>query len=74
MSPTDSVILFYAFPTDVQVAQYGGIGSRGACMLNAREMHYRIACAQDVGVPITNYGMLIAKITGILERSLEPVK
>ena len=43
-------------------------------MLNAREVHYRIACAQDAGIPITNYGMLIAKIKGILERSLEPVK
>lgn len=46
----------------------------GGCMLNAREMHDRIACAQDAGVPITNYGMLIAKIKGILDRSLEPVR
>lgn len=46
----------------------------GGCMLNAREMRYRIACARDAGVPITNYGMLIACIKGILERSLEPVK
>ena len=60
------------FPDDLTL--YRMIVHCGACMLNAREMHYRIACAQDVGVPITNYGMLIAKITGILERSLEPVK
>lgn len=60
------------FPDDL--TPYRMIVHCGACMLNAREMHYRIACAQDIGVPITNYGMLIAKITGILERSLEPVK
>lgn len=61
-----------SFPDDL--AQYRLIVHCGGCMLNAREMHYRIACAQDAGVPITNYGMLIAKIKGILERSLEPVK
>lgn len=60
------------FPDDL--TPYRMIVHCGACMLNAREVHYRIACAQDAGIPITNYGMLIAKIKGILERSLEPVK
>lgn len=60
------------FPDDL--SPYRLIVHCGGCMLNAREMHYRIACAQDAGVPITNYGMLIAQIKGILERSLEPVK
>ena len=41
-------------------------------MLNEREMKYRIACCQDQHVPITNYGILIAQVTGILKRSLEP--
>ena len=41
-------------------------------MLNEREMKYRIACCRDQNVPITNYGILIAQITGILERSLIP--
>ena len=39
-------------------------------MLNAREMRYRIACAADAGVPITNYGVFIAYANGILKRSL----
>ena len=46
----------------------------GGCMLNEREMKYRIQCAADAGVPITNYGMAIAKMNGILERSLAPLK
>ena len=44
----------------------------GGCMLNEREMKYRIACANNRGIPITNYGTLIAQIKGILKRSLEP--
>ncbi len=44
----------------------------GACMLNDREMKYRLACARDQGVAMTNYGILIAFVHGILERSLEP--
>lgn len=42
----------------------------GGCMLNRREIIYRQKCAQDQGVPITNYGILIAQIQGILKRSL----
>lgn len=61
-----------SFPDNLM--EYRMIVHCGGCMLNNREMHYRIACAQDAGVPITNYGMLIARIKGILERSLEPVK
>ena len=41
-------------------------------MLNEREMKYRIACCKDQNIPITNYGILIAEVTGILKRSLEP--
>lgn len=43
----------------------------GGCMLNEREMKYRIRCASDAGVPITNYGTAIAYMNGILRRSLE---
>ncbi len=39
-------------------------------MLNGKEMKYRIKCACDQNVPITNYGMTIAYIHGVLERSL----
>lgn len=45
----------------------------GGCMLNAREMKYRIACGEDAGVPVTNYGILISYLKGILERSIDPV-
>lgn len=44
----------------------------GGCMLNEREMKYRISCCQDQKIPITNYGILMAQITGILKRSLAP--
>ena len=40
-------------------------------MLNEREMKYRLSCAQDQGVPMTNYGILIAYVKGILKRSVE---
>lgn len=43
----------------------------GGCTLNEREMKYRMKCAEDAGVPMTNYGTAIAYMHGILERSLE---
>lgn len=45
----------------------------GGCMLNTREMKYRLNYAKQNDVPITNYGILIAKINGILDRALEPI-
>lgn len=44
----------------------------GACMLNEKEMQHRIRCAKQQGVPITNYGITIAYINGILRRTLSP--
>ena len=58
------------FPDDVSF--YEMVVHCGGCMLNEREMKYRIACCHDQGVPITNYGLLIAQVTGILKRSLGP--
>lgn len=58
------------FPDDV--TSYKMVIHCGSCMLNEREMKYRIACCQDQNVPITNYGIAIAQMTGILKRSLEP--
>ena len=58
------------FPEDV--SSYKMVVHCGGCMLNEREMKYRIACCQNQGVPITNYGILIAQVTGILKRSLGP--
>ncbi len=58
------------FPDDLSSCKM--IVHCGGCMLNEREMKYRISCAQDQGIPITNYGILIAQMNGILKRSLEP--
>ena len=45
----------------------------GGCMLNEREVKYRMKCAVDQGIPFTNYGIAIAYIKGILQRSIEPI-
>jgi len=57
------------YPKDLP--QYALIVHCGACMLNRREMNYRIEMARENGVPIVNYGILIAYLKGILERSVE---
>ena len=44
----------------------------GACMLNQREVKYRLRCCQDQGIPVTNYGILIAYLNGILKRTVAP--
>lgn len=43
----------------------------GGCMLNEREVTYRMKSALDQGVPFTNYGIALAGMNGILKRSLE---
>lgn len=57
------------FPAEL--SKYSMIIHCGGCMLNEREMKYRIKCAADAEVPITNYGMTIAYVNGILRKSLE---
>ena len=56
------------FPDELE--QYKMIVHCGGCMLNAREMKYRMSCALDQEVPMTNYGILIAQLKGILKRSV----
>ena len=51
------------FPLDL--SPYKMIIHCGACMLNEREMQYRIKCAADQNIPFTNYGITIAYINGI---------
>ena len=58
------------FPTDL--SKYSLIIHCGGCTLNEREMKYRLRCAKDQHIPITNYGIAIAHMNGILKRSLEP--
>lgn len=55
-----------------QLGQYKLIIHCGACMLNRREMLYRLAEARGKGIPIVNYGVLIAYLHGILPRALTP--
>lgn len=55
-----------------ELSGYALVVHCGGCMLNEREMQYRIRQAEDSGVPITNYGTAIAHMNGILSRSLEP--
>ena len=57
------------FPEDL--SGYSLIIHCGGCMLTEREMQYRVRQAEDAGVPMTNYGMVIAHTHGILRRSLE---
>lgn len=59
-----------AFPQDLD--RYAAVVHCGGCMLNRREMLYRMGAAAEAGVGITNYGMLIAYVQGILPRALAP--
>ncbi len=46
----------------------------GGCMLNEREIQSRMQCAVSQHIPFTNYGILISKMNGILERALKPLE
>lgn len=56
------------FPEDL--SPYAMVIHCGGCMLNGREVGYRMKTAADQAVPITNYGIAIAYMKGILRRSL----
>lgn len=57
------------FPEDPE--KYQLIVHCGGCMLNEREMKYRLKCAADQKIPMTNYGVAIAYMQGILSRCVE---
>jgi len=57
------------FPEDI--SEYKLIVHCGGCMLNEREMRSRLRSAADQEIPMTNYGIAIAYMKGILERSVE---
>ena len=54
-----------------ELSEYKLVIHCGGCMLTEREMQYRARQAKDGGIPMTNYGMVIAHTNGILRRSLE---
>ncbi len=58
------------FPDDL--SEYALVVHCGGCMLNEREMRSRLKRSEKSGVAITNYGIAIAKMHGILKRSLSP--
>lgn len=57
------------FPVDLK--KYKLIIHCGGCTLNEREMKYRLKCAEDADIPMTNYGTAIAYMNGILDRSIQ---
>lgn len=58
------------FPEDV--SKYALVVHCGGCMLNEREMQYRLRHSAEQNVPMTNYGIAIAHMHGILDRALAP--
>ena len=58
------------FPEDL--SPYALIVHCGGCMLNEREMQYRLRHSAERNVPMTNYGIAIAHMHGILDRALAP--
>jgi len=60
------------FPSPDQLGSYRLVIHCGGCMLNRREMMYRILACNEAGVPITNYGVLLSFLHGVAERVLRP--
>ncbi len=59
------------FPDDL--SEYALVLHCGGCMLREKAVMARLRSARAQGVPFTNYGITIAKMNGILKRSLEPL-
>ncbi len=57
------------FPKDL--SKYSLVVHCGGCMLNEKEMKHRLEIASQQGVPVVNYGIAIAQMNGIMQRSLE---
>jgi len=60
----------HELPPDIK--DYKLIIHCGACMINRKEMLHRLMMARQAGVPMVNYGVLIAHVLGILRRALAP--
>lgn len=57
------------FPNDLET--YDLVIHCGSCMLNKKTMETRMRVCSDKGVPITNYGIVLAYLTGILNRAVK---
>ncbi|MBR5415075.1 MAG: [Thermoguttaceae bacterium] len=65
----------HRFPeTDSELARWDLVIHCGACVWNRREMLRRIARCEAAGVPITNYGLALAQLNGILPRASSPLE
>ena len=60
------------FPQDLR--EYSLIVHCGGCTLNEKEMYHRASLAKEQGVPMVNYGVAIARMNGILERSVQGMR
>lgn len=58
------------FPEDLE--RYRLVVHCGACVANRRQMLTRIQRAEGLGVPMTNYGLAISYVQGVLPRVLDP--
>lgn len=61
-----------SFPSDLK--KYALVIHCGACMLNEKEMQFRLSECKKQNIPVTNYGMFLSYVNGILERTLAPLK
>lgn len=61
-----------AYPEPDDMKEFDLILHCGGCMLNPKEMQFRIDQAKENNMPIVNYGVLIGYVTGVLERALDP--
>ncbi|KXZ40469.1 [FeFe] hydrogenase H-cluster maturation GTPase HydF [Alkalithermobacter thermoalcaliphilus JW-YL-7 = DSM 7308] len=61
-----------SYPNQEEMKKYKLIVHCGGCMLNAKEMQYRISKARENKTPIVNYGVLIGHVTNVLDRALDP--
>lgn len=56
------------FPSDL--SKYNLVIHCGGCTLNQKEIQHRLSSAANQGVPITNYGIALSHMNGILERTI----
>ena len=59
-----------ALPSEIK--KYAMVIQCGGCMITRKQIHNRLKPAIDAGVPVTNYGMVIAYIQGIYDRAISP--
>lgn len=72
IEPTFDFVAGNEFPEDLSC--YDLVLHCGGCMVNDREMQWRARHAASQGIPFTNYGVALAKMKGILERTLAPLQ